>query len=393
MKKKILLIITGSVASYKSMDLIRLLKKKYEVACILTKSACEFITPMLVNSILGEKAHTDLFSKTDDPMAHINLSRDCDLILVAPASADFIAKIANGYADDLASCVILAANKKIFVAPAMNEKMLNNSVTQEKLSVIQKSGVSVIEPETDFLACGEYGAGKMSAPEKIVEKIDRFFSYEDFFEGKKIVITGGATFEPIDSVRFIGNYSSGKQSVEIAKIFEEAGAEVVFIAANISSDLTKKHKIISVKTSDEMLEAVRKNIDGAYIFISAAAVSDFKVEKTSDKKIKKSSTKNLDLNLTKTVDILDFVGHAKNRPQFVVGFAAEDENLENYAKEKLQSKNCDLVIANDIKGGEIFGSDKSSGFFVSKNKAEKFSENSKEQVALEIMKFFYLNNK
>ncbi len=381
--KKILLIITGSVAAYKSMDLVRLLtKKSFDVTCILTKAASEFITPLLASSLSGNKTYTDLFSHDDEiEMGHINLSRKADLIVIAPATADFIAKIANGYADDLASSVILAANKKIIIAPAMNEKMWNNKTTQKNLEKAIESGISMIEPETDILACGEFGAGKMSSPEKICEKICDFFANQNLLKGKKILITGGSTFEPIDPVRFIGNSSSGKQAIAIAATLDEMGADVTLIAGNIKESIPlKKEKIITVKTAEEMFEAVKKNLNKKDIFIGCAAVSDFKVKKISKEKIKKS-TKNLTLELEKNPDILDFVGHAKNRPNLVIGFAAESENLIKNAKEKLQKKNCDLIIANDVENGKIFGSTQTKAYFVSKNKSEDLGRITKFELA------------
>ena len=233
--KKILLVITGSVAAYKSMDLLRLLKKKsYDVTCILTESAQKFITPLLVSSLSGNKTHTEIFSDEDATgISHIQLSRQADLIVVAPATADFIAKLANGYASDLASSVILAANKKIILAPAMNEKMWDNLQTQKNLQTLVESGVAVVDPEADILACGELGVGKMAAPEKICEKICDFFANQNRLKGRRILITGGSTIEPIDPVRFIGNHSSGKQAIEIAKVLNEMGADVTLVAGNI----------------------------------------------------------------------------------------------------------------------------------------------------------------
>lgn len=383
-QKKILLIITGSIAAYKSMDLVRLLSKKsYDVTCVLTKAACEFITPLLASSLSGNKTYTDLFSHDDEiEMGHIQLSRQADLIIVAPATADFIAKIANGYADDLASSTVLAANKKIIIAPAMNEKMWENKQTQKNLAKALESGITMVEPERDVLACGELGVGKMSAPEKICEKVCDFFANQNRLKGKKILLTGGSTFEAIDPVRFIGNHSSGKQSIEIAKVLHEMGADVTLVAGNIKETIfLPKEKIIRVKTAQEMFDAVKKNLTKKDVFIGCAAVSDFKVKKISQEKIKKTSAKNLTLELEKNPDILDFVGHAKNRPSLVIGFAAESQNLEKFAKEKLQKKNCDLIVANNIESGKIFGSDETDAIFVTKNKSEKTGKISKEQLA------------
>jgi phosphopantothenoylcysteine decarboxylase/phosphopantothenate--cysteine ligase len=382
--KKILLIITGSIAAYKSMDLVRLLKKKnYDVTCVLTKAACEFITPLLASSLSGNKAYTDLFSVTDEiEMGHIQLSRAADLIVVAPASADFIAKIANGYADDLASNVILAANKKILIAPAMNEKMWQNKQTQKNLVKVVESGIAMVDPEVDVLACGEFGIGKMAPAEKICEKICDFFARENQLKGKKILITGGATFEEIDPVRFIGNHSSGKQAIMIAKVLHEMGADVTLVAGNIRETIfLPKEKIIRVKNTAEMFDAVKKNIAKTHTFIGCAAVADFKVKKVSSAKIKKTDSKNLTLELEKNPDILQFVGTSKSRPKLVIGFAAEGKDLVKYAKEKLQKKNCDLIVANDIESGKIFGSAETKAIFVTKNKSENLGKISKEKLA------------
>jgi phosphopantothenoylcysteine decarboxylase/phosphopantothenate--cysteine ligase len=382
--KKILLIITGSVAAYKAMDLVRLLKKKsFDVTCILTKAASEFITPLLASSLSGNKTYNELFSMDDElEMGHINLSRQTDLIVVAPATADFIAKIANGFADDLASNVVLAANKKIILAPAMNEKMWENKSTQKNLSKALEAGLSFVEPETDILACGEFGVGKMASAEKICTKIINFFEQQNQLKGKKIIITGGSTFEPIDPVRFIGNHSSGKQSIEIAKVLHEMGADVTLIAGNIRETIfLPKEKIIRVKTAQEMFDAVKKNLTKTHAFIGCAAVSDFRVKKFSNEKIKKSASENLTLELEKTPDILHFVGTSKQRPKLVIGFAAESSNLKKYALEKLQKKNCDLVVANDIEEGKIFGNSQTKAIFVSKKKEQDLGRISKVELA------------
>ena len=382
--KKILLVITGSVAAYKSMDLLRLLKKKsYDVTCILTESAQQFITPLLVSSLSGNKTHTEIFSDEDaSGISHIQLSRQADLIVVAPATADFIAKLANGYASDLASSVILAANKKIILAPAMNEKMWDNLQTQKNLQTLVESGVAVVDPEADILACGELGVGKMAAPEKICEKICDFFANQNRLKGRRILITGGSTIEPIDPVRFIGNHSSGKQAIEIAKVLNEMGADVTLVAGNIRETIfLPKEKIIRVKTAEEMFEAVKSNLAKTQVFIGCAAVADFKVKNFSAQKIKKNSEKNLTIELEKNPDILEFVGNSKNRPELVIGFAAEDLDLEKYAREKLVKKNCDLIVANDIEAGEIFGSSKTKAIFVGKNKSENLGEISKSELA------------
>lgn len=383
-KQKILLIITGSVAAYKSMDLVRLLiKKDFDVTCVLTKAAQQFITPLLASALSGNKTYNELFDSSDElGIEHIQLSRQADLIVVAPATADFIAKIANGYADDLASNVILAANKKILIAPAMNEKMWDNKATQKNLSKALESGISMIDPESDILACGELGVGKMAAPEKICEKICDFFANQNLLKGKKILLTGGSTFEAIDPVRFIGNHSSGKQAIEIAKVLHEMGADVTMIAGNIRGTIfLPSTKIIRVKTAAEMFEAVKKNLTKTHAFIGCAAVSDFKIKKIATQKIKKTAEGNLTLELIKNPDILQFVSTAKQRPELVIGFAAESNDLEKYAREKLKKKNCDLIVANDIESGKIFGSEETKAFFISAKKSQALGKISKVELA------------
>ena len=385
--RKILLIITGSIACYKSIELIRLLKKaSFEVNCILTKGAKEFITPLLVSAISGTKTYDDLFSVDDETaMGHINLSRYNDLVVIAPASADFIAKIANGYADDLASSTILASNKKLIFAPAMNEKMWLNSATQNNIQTLIRQGSIMIEPQKDILACGEEGLGKMSAPQDIFDKITNFFDNQNILANKNIVITAGATHEPIDPVRFIGNKSSGKQALYIAQKLSEMGADLTIIAGNISQQINFPVKsVISINSAQEMLKAVDdslksfKKIDA---FIGCSAVADYRVKNYSSHKIKKSSQPSLTLELERNPDILHHVGTNLNRPKLVIGFCAESENLLLNAQQKLISKNCDLIIANDIENGKIFGDEQTQGFIVDKNGHRDFSKISKIQLA------------
>lgn len=382
--KKILLIITGSVACYKSLELIRLLRKNnYEVNCVLSKGAKEFITPLLVSALSGTKTYDDLFDNEDEvQMGHINLSRANDLIVIAPASADFIAKIANGYADDLASASVLASNKNIILAPAMNEKMWNNLATQENIAKIEKIGYEIIEPQKDILACGEEGVGKMVDIEKIFENIAQYFQNKDEFVGKNILITLGGTIEMIDPVRFIGNKSSGKQGIAIAKYFQQRQANVKIIAGNISQKINFPcQSIIHVNTAEQMFVEVKKNLKEVDIFISCSAVSDYKVKNFSEHKMKKSQNSDPVLYLEKNPDILQFVGNCDQRPKIVVGFCAESENLLENAKQKLINKNCDIVVANHIDNGKIFGSDFTSGYIIDSTKnIEEFQNISKNKL-------------
>jgi phosphopantothenoylcysteine decarboxylase/phosphopantothenate--cysteine ligase len=390
MKKNILLIITGSVAAYKSLDLIRLLKKSdYQITPIMTKGAEEFITPLLVSSIAGEKVLDRLFSVEDESkIGHINLSRQNDLIVIAPATADFIAKMANGLADDLASSVVLAANKPIFIAPAMNEKMWLNKQTQKNLQILRENGVKILEPLADTLACGEFGVGKMVEPLTIFSNLQNFFNNKKTFAGKKVIITAGATFEPIDPVRFIGNYSSGKQGIAIAEAFYDLGAKVILVAGNIKENINlPKENIVRVKTAADMLEAVENNLKTTDIFIATAAVADFRPKKIAAEKIKKSGKTSLkNLELVENVDILKTISNHKNRPKIVVGFAAESSDLIKNAAAKLRAKNCDLVLANNVENGEVFGSDYNQITLLDKKgKMEKWEKMTKREIAEKVI--------
>ncbi len=389
MKKKILLIITGSVAAYKSLDLIRLLRKNnYEVTPIMTKAAQEFITPLLVSSICGGDVYQDLFSLDEEnKMGHINLSRENDLILVAPASADFIAKMNNAIADDLASTVILAANKPIMIAPAMNEKMWLNKSNQDNISQLRSKSIKILEPKKDILACGEYGFGKMMEIDDIFTKIEDFFNIKQSLFGKNILITAGATFEPIDPVRFIGNYSSGKQGLAIAHKMSDLGGNVKLIAANISENINlNNNDIIRVGTADEMSKAVAQNIDNIDIFISVAAVADFRPKIYNDKKIKKDSNFSK-IDLVENVDILAGVGSLENRPKVIIGFAAESDDLIKNAKIKLQKKNCDFIVANNIENGKVFGSQYNKITILDKNgDSKEYCKMQKDEVAEVVIK-------
>ena len=390
MQPKILIIITASIACYKSLELIRFLKKKnFKIEVILTKETEKFITPLLVSSILGNEVKQDLFKPDNkDAMDHINLSRNNDLILIAPGSANFIAKISNGIADDLASATILAANKKILLAPAMNVQMWENQITKNNLDKLINNNIQIINPQKDILACGEFGSGKMADIKDIIEKIEDFFTNSQKFSGKKIIITAGATFEAIDPVRFIGNYSSGKQGIAIAEIMHQMGGDVTLIASNIKENINlPDQNIIRTSNSNQMLEAIEKNIKNTDIYISAAAISDFKPKNYSKIKIKKHhNIKNIELELN--TDILDKIGHSQNRPKIVIGFAAENNNITQNAIDKANRKNCDLIIANNINGGEIFGSNENEFTIVDKNTIiAKIEKNTKQNIAKEIIKW------
>ena len=359
LNKKILFIICGGISAYKSLETIRLFKKNgAEIKTILTKSAKEFITPLSIASLSKGKVYEELFSvENETEMDHIALSRWADIILISPITANTISKLANGNADDLASTVVLASNKEIFITPAMNVRMWDHPSTQENFKKLQKFGYRVIGPEIGDMACGEYGEGKMSEPSLIANKIDQYFLSLKQNKKYKALVTAGPTQEYIDPVRYITNKSSGKQGYELAKSLSKKGFETTLISGPTNLEIGDTEiKIIQVETADEMFRATQENLP-ADVAIFAAAVADFKVNKTFNNKIKK--TENLSLELEKNIDILNYVSnHNSLRPKLVIGFAAETENLGKNAETKLLNKNCDWIIANDVSNKKIgFDSD------------------------------------
>ena len=354
LNKKILFIICGGISAYKSLETIRLFKKNgAEIKTILTKSAKEFITPLSIASLSQGKVYEELFSvENETEMDHIALSRWADIILISPITANTISKLANGNADDLASTVVLASNKEIFITPAMNVRMWDHPSTQENFKKLQKFGYRVIGPEIGDMACGEYGEGKMSEPSLIANKIDQYFLSLKQNKKYKALVTAGPTQEYIDPVRYITNKSSGKQGYELAKSLSKKGFETTLISGPTNLEIGDTEiKIIQVETADEMFRATQENLP-ADVAIFAAAVADFNVNKTFDNKIKK--TESLIIELEKNIDILNYVSnHNSLRPKLVIGFAAETENLGKNAETKLLNKNCDWIIANDVSNKKI----------------------------------------
>ena len=390
--KKILIVATGSIACVKIPEIIKLFKEKnYQLDFVLTEGAKQFITPLSIASLNNAPVYDNLFSLKDEAeMGHIRLSRESDLILVLPASFNFINKVASGIADDLASTVVAASNKPVIFVPAMNYFMWHNKILSQNILKLKNLGYSFLDTEEGELACGEYGDGRLLEPKKIVQQVEEFFHKSLVLRGKKIIITAGATVEKIDPVRFISNHSSGKQGYYIAKKLSENGAEVLLILGkNELKDNSPNIKVVNVSSANEMLEKVKENLP-ADIFISAAAVCDFKIETYSKDKIKKQN-KNLELKFDKTVDVLKEISQSKKRPRFVIGFAAESNNLVENAKIKLKEKNLDLIIANDIKGGEVFGGEENSlVYFIDKKSAKKIDAKTKQQVADKVLE--YINN-
>ena len=356
--KKILFIICGGIAAYKSLELIRLFRKnRANIRTILTRSAKKFVTPLSIASLSQGKVYEDLFNIENElEMDHIALSRWADVIIVAPATANTISKLASGNAEDLASTVILASNKQVYLAPAMNVRMWEHQSTKDNLKTLKNYGYKVIGPITGDMACGEYGEGKMSEPIEIFNEIQNFV--ENRKENKKIkaLVTAGPTNEYIDPVRFISNKSSGKQGYEIAKSLHKRGFDTTLISGPTNLDIDQEIKLIKVETADEMFKATQKNLP-TDIAVFSAAVSDFKIDVKSKDKIKKKEK--LNIKLERNVDILNYISnHNSMRPKLVIGFAAETKNLDSNAIKKLKNKNCDWIVANDVSKKNIgFNSD------------------------------------
>ena len=385
--KKVLLIICGGIAAYKSLEIIRLLKKNnVTIKTILTKNGSEFVTPLSITSLSQSKVYQDLFSlENESEMDHISLSRWADAILIAPATANTISKIANGNSDDLASTVILASNKKIFLAPAMNVRMWEHQSTKENIIKLQNFGYNLIGPVVGDMACGEFGEGKMSEPSEIIDSLENYFRDLKKDNKLKAIVTAGPTNEYIDPVRFISNKSSGKQGYEIAKSLSKKGFDTTLISGPTHLKIDEDINLIRVETAEEMFQATLTNLP-ADVAVFSAAVSDYKVKEKSEIKIKKQD--NLNLNLEKNVDILNYVSnHNSLRPGLVIGFAAETNNLESYAIKKLNEKNCDWIIANDVSKSNIgFDSDFNEvSIFYKNNKSDKISYKPKSEISDEIV--------
>jgi len=358
LEKKILLIICGGISAYKSLEVIRLLKKRAaKVKTILTKSAKEFVTPLSVSSLSQEKVYDDLFNvKSEAEMDHITLSRWSDVILVAPATANTISKLSTGSSDDLASTVILASDKDIFLAPAMNVRMWEHPSTKENLKKLKNFGYKIIGPETGDMACGEFGEGKMTEPNEIINEIENYFINLNQNKKLKALVTAGPTREYIDPVRFISNRSSGKQGFELARSLSKKGFETTLISGPTNLKVEGDINFIKVETADQMFKATQNSLP-ADVAIFSAAVGDFKIKEKNNNKIKKEDY--INLSFEKNIDIINYVSnHNSLRPKLVIGFAAETNDIINNAKKKLLEKNCDWIVANDVSNKSIgFDSD------------------------------------
>ncbi len=385
--KKILLIICGGISAYKSLELIRVLKKRnVQVKTILTKSAKEFVTPLSVTSLSQEKVYYDIFSvENESEMDHISLSRWADLIVVAPATANTISKLSSGMSNDLASTVILASNKDIYLAPAMNVRMWEHASTKENLFKLKNYGYKIIGPEIGDMACGEFGKGKMAEVNEIIKQIEIYFNNKTKNQKFKALVTAGPTLEYIDPVRFITNESSGKQGYEIAKSFRDNGFDTTLISGQTNLDPVTGVNFIKVNTAEEMFNETINNLP-ADVAVFSAAVADYKVKNYNSKKIKKKE--NLNLILEKNIDILAHVSkHNYLRPKLTIGFAAETNDLVENSLTKLEEKNCDWIIANDVSDTSIgFNSDNNQVSIFYKNKTnETLDKMNKSLIATELV--------
>jgi phosphopantothenoylcysteine decarboxylase / phosphopantothenate---cysteine ligase len=380
----VLLIIGGGIAAYKSLELIRRLKERgADVRAILTNAGAEFVTPLSVSALTGEKVFQNLFSLTDEAeMGHIQLSRSADLVVVAPATADLMAKLANGHANDLTSTALLATDKRVLMAPAMNVRMWNHPATQRNLKTLKKDGVIFVGPNDGEMACGEFGPGRMAEPNEIADAIEAALAAPGALSGIKALVTAGPTHEPMDPVRFIGNRSSGKQGYAIADALARAGAETILVSGPVEIAAPARVKLLKVQTAREMLAAC-ESVLPVDVGVFTAAVADWRPEIAANNKIKKTEDGAVPaVSLIANPDILAKIACGKKRPQLVIGFAAETENVIAHAQAKRAKKGCDWIVANDVSPATgIMGGDKNSVHFISANATESWPEMDKTEVA------------
>jgi phosphopantothenoylcysteine decarboxylase/phosphopantothenate--cysteine ligase len=382
--KRILLVISGGIAAYKSLELIRRLRERgATVRAILTRGGAEFVTPLSVAALSENKVYQDLFSLTDEnEMGHIRLSREADLVVVAPASADLIAKMAQGLADDLATTALLATDKPVLMAPAMNTMMWSHRATQANVATLKARGIRQIGPEAGDLACGEVGSGRMAEPMEILAAIEAYFGTQAPLSGRRAIVTSGPTFEAIDPVRFIGNRSSGKQGHAIAAALARRGATTVLVSGPTGEPDPAGVEVHHIESAEQMLAACRAALP-ADIAVCAAAVADWRPAKTAERKIKKAASDPAPIALLRNPDILATLAAAGNeRPRLVVGFAAETEDLIANARKKLAAKGCDLIVANDVSPASgTFGGSENTVHLVAKDGVESWPRLSKQDVA------------
>ena len=382
--RRILLIVGGGIAAYKACELIRLIRKSgMSVRCILTEGGAHFITPMTLAALSGQPVHSSLWDLKDEAeIGHIQLSRDADLIVVAPATADLLARMASGIADDLATNVLLATDKPVMVAPAMNVRMWQHAATRRNVAQLRADGVTILEPDLGEMACGEFGPGRLPEPAAIMTAIRAMFApNEGRLAGRHIVVTAGPTHEPIDPVRYLANRSSGKQGFAIARALADLGARVTLVAGPVALATPAGVTRVDVETAREMADAVKAALP-ADAAIMVAAVADWHVEPAAQK-LKKSSGAPPALKLERNPDILAMVSTDPDRPALIVGFAAETEQVLDHAREKLERKGCDWIVANDVSTG-VMGGATNSVHLITKEGVESWPELAKEEVGRRI---------
>ena len=383
MDRSILLIITGGIAAFKSLELIRELGRAgVRSRVILTKAAQEFVTPLSVSALSGEKCFTELFNLNDEAeMGHIELSRSADLVVVCPASADIMAKAANGLANDLASTALLATDKPVLYAPAMNVRMWQHPAVKRNVAQLRDDGATVLEPDEGVMACGEFGPGRLPEIERLKASILSALTPDATLAGKHVLITAGPTREPIDPVRYLTNHSSGRQGYAIASALAARGADVTLVSGPVSLPAPSGVKLVKIETAQEMLAACQSALP-ADAFISVAAVADWRPVNASESKLKlKGGEDPVSLQFVENPDILKTISNSETqRPELVIGFAAETHELEKYAQEKLKTKGCDWIIANDV-SGDVMGGDRNQVSLFSQQGVERSPEASKAQIA------------
>ena len=382
--KRILLVVSGGIAAYKTLELIRRLReRRASVRCVLTAGGAQFVTPLSLAALSEQKVHSELFSLTQESeMGHIRLSREVDLVVVAPASADLLAKMAHGRADDLASTVLLATDKSVLVAPAMNVRMWEHAATQANLKTLTERSVRVVGPNEGDMACGEYGMGRMAEPDEILAAIEGYFALDARLSGRRALVTSGPTYEAIDPVRYLANRSSGRQGHAVAQALARLGAETTLVTGPTRLADPAGVQVVHIESAEEMLTACQAVLP-VDVVVCAAAVSDWRIKQASGQKLKKNGGGPPELALIANPDILACLSAVGNmRPQLVVGFAAETEKLVENAKAKLKAKGCDWILANDVSAESgTFGGAQNTIHLVEAGGVEPWPRMAKEEVA------------
>lgn len=386
-KKRIVVGVSGGIAAYKACDLVsKLSKKDYEVKVILTKHAEKFVSKLTFEALCHNYVETDLFDESnEDPIAHITLAKWADLMIIVPATANIIAKVTHGISDDLLSTTFLACNKHKMICPAMNTQMYENPITQKNIKACKDLGYQILDPVVGHLACNDTGKGKMIEPADIVEAIDNYFNTSNKLSEKTVLISAGPTQEAMDPVRFISNHSSGKQGYAIAKAAKAMGANVILVSGPVQLEKIEGIQTIDVTSALDMFEAIKQNADKADYIIMAAAVSDYRPENIAEHKIKKNDD-TIEMTFVKNPDILAYLGQRKTKKQIICGFAMETQDLDKNAKEKLEKKNCDMLIANNLfVSGAGFQTDTNIVSLLTKDSIEHLPKLSKEELGQKIL--------